>query len=119
MVEGIGSTRYEQRRPDQPTESILGTFVASTGPLHYYGRLRFDRELVCPRSEDQERHDGFSIRKPGDDVSGYAVCHCRKIRVPGENAYCAHWRWRHADVGDQRNDHHFKILEAMEEREIH
>ena len=80
---------------------------------HHHQRFRLLRQLVCPRSEDAPRHDGFAVRRPGVDGRGRALRHRRQIRASRPPGDRAGRRRRHADEQHGRTDHGREILAAM------
>ena len=68
-------------RSPQPSARVPRALAAAARQLHRDRRFRLDRVLVCARPEDPARHDGFAVRRAGDDGFGVAVRDRRKIRA--------------------------------------
>ena len=64
---------------DQPATGRLGIVTTASGAGDYYQRLRFMRQLVCTRPEDQARHDVLVIGWPCLDGCRGAVRNRRQV----------------------------------------
>ena len=64
---------------DQPATRRLGIVTTASGAGDYYQRLRFMRQLVCTRPEDQARHDVLVIGWPCLDGCRGAVRNRRQV----------------------------------------
>ena len=97
MVEDARGPRHGGGGSGQSAARHLGVVATPARGRDRHERFRVMRELVCARSENAPRHDGFAVRRPGVDGRSGPLRDRRQIRPSRSAGHRVGRRRRHAD----------------------